>query len=167
MTVYSVYEPAGADADTQTRADRIAFVKEGFNWPALFVPLLWLIFQRMWLELVVFVVVIGFVSWIFGTTEAGQEMAGWVTIALSVLFAFEANDLRAWALERRGYRLAAVTSGRDRREAERAFFTAWLPEQRRAMQRLGSPAATKAPKGAITPTRPAGGDEVIGSFPRA
>ena len=35
------------------RADRLAFVKDGFSWPALFVPLLWLIYHRMWIELIV------------------------------------------------------------------------------------------------------------------
>jgi Protein of unknown function (DUF2628) len=166
VTVYSVYEPPGDTADPEARAEKIAFVKEGFNWPALFVPALWLIFQRMWLELVVFLVLIAGLSWMFGTSDAGQEIAGWVSIGLSLLFAFEANDLRGWALERRGYRLWGVATGRDRTEAERSFFTEWLPEQARAPRRIVPP--LPAIKGAaIAPIRPSGGDEVIGSFPRA
>ena len=39
MTVYSVYEPPSEAPDLMQRADRLAFVKEGFSWPALFVPL--------------------------------------------------------------------------------------------------------------------------------
>lgn len=167
MTVYSVYEPASDDKDVEARADRIAFVKEGFNWPAFFVPVLWLIFQRMWLELIVFLLVIAALPMLFGIEEFGRQVTGWATLALTMLFAFEANDLRGWALQRRGYRFAAVTSGRDRVDAERSFFAAWLPEQERP-RRLVPPTGTKIAKGAaITPTRPSGGDEVIGSFPRA
>jgi len=172
VTVYTVYEPPGDETDLAARAAKIAFVKEGFSWPALFVPAFWLIFQRMWLELIVFLVVILALPWLFGGGEHGQEIAGWATVALTVLFAFEANDLRGWALQRRGYRFAAVTAGRDRMEAERTFFTAWLPEQQRAARRLAPPAMTGAPSGApkdkaLVPTRQSGGDEVIGSFPRA
>lgn len=167
MTVYSVYEPPD-DADTLARAEKVAFVKDGFNWPALFVPMLWLIFQRMWLELIVFLVVIGALPFLFGTGDAGRELTWWVTVGITLLFAFEANDLRGWALRRRGYRLAAVTSGRDRTEAERSFFTAWLPEQTRAARRIVPPVMAETSKGAsATPSRPTGGDEVIGSFPRA
>lgn len=168
MTVYSVYEPEGDGADVDARADRIAFVKDGFNWPALLVPVLWLIFRRMWLELIVFLVVIGALPFLFGPSEAGQELAGLVTIGLTLLFAFEANDLRGWALQRRGYRFSGVASGRNRIEAERSFFTAWLPEQgRSARHRFPLPATGTAKGAAVAPTRPSGGDEVIGSFPRA
>jgi Protein of unknown function (DUF2628) len=168
VTVYSVYEPSGSDADTQARADKIAFVKEGFNWPALIVPVLWLIYQRMWLELIVFVAVIGMLPFLFGASDAGREAAGWVSIGLTLLFAFEANDLRGWALKRRGYRFSGVVSGRDRIAAERSFFTAWLPEQARAARRIVPPAIATPPTGAGAATpRSRGGDEVIGSFPRA
>ena len=56
MTVYSVYEPSSEVADLTLRADRLAFVKEGFSWIAFLVPVLWLFFYRMWLELIVFLV---------------------------------------------------------------------------------------------------------------
>jgi uncharacterized protein DUF2628 len=169
VTVYTVYEPPGEETDLAARAAKVAFVKDGFSWPALFVPMLWLIFQRMWLELIVFFVVIFTLPWLFGAGEQARDMAGWATIALTVLFAFEANDLRGWALQRRGYRFAGVTSGRDRVEAERAFFGAWLPEQQRAARRI-TPPAMSAPQSkakAPSPPRQSGGDEVIGSFPRA
>ena len=168
VTVYTVYEPSNEDdAAPEARADRIAFVKEGFNWPAFLVPALWLFYQRMWIELVVLLVVIGAVPWLLGTEGPGGALAGWITLGLTILFAFEANDLRGWALERRGYRFAGVATGRDRTEAERSFFTLWLPKQERP-QRLVPPPKAGGPKpDAVVPTRTSDGDEVIGSFPRA
>jgi len=165
VTVFSVYEPpVGEETDAAARADRIAFVKDGFSWVALVVPALWLIYQRMWIELVIFLVVVAAVQWGFGTSTQGVEAAGWVTLALTVLFAFEANDLRGWALERRGYHFAAITSGRDRYEAERSFFQSWLPQQARQTQT--APPPQKKASRAATP-QAGDGDDVIGLFPRA
>jgi len=169
VTVYNVYEPPeGDDADTLARADKVTFVKDGFNWVALIVPVFWLLFQRMWIEFIAVLVIIAGMQWAFGPGEAGRQVAGLVTLALTVLFAFEANNLRGWALQRRGYRFVGTASGRDRAEAERSFFTAWLKEQPRrprSPKQAGEKSATLvqaplAPQSSDT-------DEVIGSFPRS
>jgi hypothetical protein len=166
VTVYTVYEPPGGDeSDVASRAEKIAFVKDGFSWLAFFVPVLWLIFQRMWLELIAFLVVIGGVSWAFGTQDPGKALAGWVVLGLTVLFAFEANDLRGWKLRRRGYQFAGVAAGRDRYAAERSFFEGWLPQQRRSTPSL-SP-VPKSPAGKPAKPPRGDGDEVIGLFPQA
>jgi hypothetical protein len=166
VTVYSVYEPPGDEADLEARAEKVAFVKEGFNWVAFFLPVIWLIFQRMWIELVLFLVIIAAVPFFFGSSEAGREFAGWTTLALTVLFAFEANDLRGWALQRRGFRFAAVASGSNRVEAERSFFSRWLSGRARPVRR-----ATAAPLPGMShqesPPWRGTDDDVIGSFPRA
>lgn len=164
MTVFAVYEPSG-DASVEARADRIAFVKEGFSWLALIVPLLWLIYQRMWLELIAYLAIFLSLPLIFGSDPTMKEIAGIVSLGLTLIFAFEANNLRGWALRRHGFRFAGIASGRDRVEAETRFFTRWLPTQER--QRPHGAVAGKPVKAApVAPTRPAAGDEVIGSFPR-
>src|SRR4029079_2479085 len=104
------------------RADRLAFVREGFSWPALFVPLLWLIYHRMWIELIVLGLIYIALQVAFGTDTQGQALALWASFAIGVLFAFEANDLRTAALERRGYRLAGVARGAGPVQTERALF---------------------------------------------
>lgn len=165
MTVYSVYEPPrppSGDADAEVRAEKVAFVKDGIAWLALIVPILWLIYHRMWLELVAFLAVFLSLPLIFGSDPVGKDMAGWASLAITVLFAFEANDLRTWALRRRGFQFAGTASGRDRLEAETRFFARWIPEQEK-----GAKPAPPAKSPAFVPTRPLGGDEVIGSFPRS
>ncbi len=170
MTVYSVYEPPG-DADLAARADKVSFVKDGFSWLALFVPILWLIYQRMWLELFVFLAVFASLPWLFGNDPAMKAVVGWVSFGLTLVFAFEANDIRGWALRRRGFTLAGTARGRDREEAEASFFTRWLPRQERPRQEqvrsvvapaLPNPAKRTASAQAYGSAR----DEVIGSFPR-
>ncbi len=164
MTVYSVYEPRTEAADFVARADRIAFVKEGFSWVAFLVPALWLIFYRMWLELIVFLVGFAALEWTFGTSDPGKTLFGWVSLGLFILFAFEANDLRAASLERRGYRLVGVASGRDRGQAELSFFRTWLPEQEKQAR---APERTSEKGGSGNPQATTRGEseEVIGLFP--
>lgn len=166
MTVYSVYEPGAEAPDLAVRADRLAFVKEGFSWPAFFVPALWLIYQRMWIELILFLVAFGALQWVFGLGTQAQELFGWVGLAIVVLFAFEANDLRTAALERRGYRLAGVVSGRDRADAELSFFRAWLPQQAKAARAPERGQVRPRDSQASAQIARGESEEVIGLFPR-
>ena len=166
MQYYSVYETDTSPANLVERADKLAFVKEGFSWTAFFFGALWLIYQRMWIELILFLVAFSALQWVFGLGEQAQALFGWASLALVVLFAFEASDLRIAALERRGYRLAGVVSGRDRADAELSFFRAWLAQQAKAAKApergQGRPRDSQAPaSGARGET-----EEVIGLFPR-
>jgi hypothetical protein len=164
VSVYSVYEPKSETADLTLRADRLAFVKEGFSGIAFLVPALWLFFYRMWLELIVFMVGFLALEWAFGTSEQGKALFGWVSLGLFVLFAFEANDLRAASLERRGYRLVGVASGRDRGHAELSFFRTWLPEQKK-QGRAPERAPEKREAGSSPSSARGESEEVIGLFP--
>ena len=165
MTLYSVYEPPGEAGDVEDRADSLVFVKEGFSWPALLVPGLWLLYRRMWLELVLFLGLFLVLGWAFGPSDAGKELFGWLSLALVVLFAFEANDLRRAALERRGYRQMGIAIGSGRDDAELAFFRSWLPQQTRGRQRE---IVVDRPQDAGFPAPKASGEAegVIGLFPR-
>ena len=166
MTVYSVYEPASDDDDIAARADRIAFVKDGFSWLALIFPMLWMLYYRMWIEFAVVMAVMFGLEWAFGAYPDGMQVAGWMSLAITVLFAFEANDLRGAMLERRGYRFTGVAMGRDRQEAERSFFTIWLQQQAQSARSI-APAPKTAPGAqASAPSRRGAGDDVIGLFPQ-
>jgi hypothetical protein len=166
VTVYSVYEPPAGTKDLTERADRLAFVKEGFSWLAFFIPLLWLLYHRMWIEFVVLLLIYVGVQFAVGADNQAQALSAWIGLAISVLFAFEANDLREASLRRRGYRFAGTASGRDRTDAERSFFNLWLPQQigpARATEAMPAPLRETE----IRPPLPHGeGEEVIGLFPR-
>jgi hypothetical protein len=166
VTVYSVYEPPDKAPEVLTRAEALAFVKEGFSWPALLVPGLWLLYQRMWLEFVLFVVLFVVLGWLLGQSDQGQALFGWISLGIVVLFAAEANDLRRAALERRGWREVGVAIGQSREAAEFSFFRSWLPEQERSSRER--PLVTDAPRQTEVPPRKSGGEseEVIGLFPQ-
>jgi hypothetical protein len=165
VTLYSVYEPPGEARDPEERAEALVFVRHGFSWPALLVPGLWLLYQRMWLELVAFVALFALLGWVFDPSDdQGQTLFGCLSVALIVLFAFEANDLRGAALERQGYTQMGTAIGAGRDAAELSFLQTWLPRQERARERQAPPerpgnAGIPAPKGSGE------AEGVIGLFP--
>ena len=128
MAVLTVHEPKGLTGRGFAEARRIVFVKEGFSWPALFIPLLWLLYHRMWLILLAYLVAV--VAAQTALQAIGNAaFAGLGGLMLAVLFALVANDVRRWHLGRKGFLLRGVVAGGDRDDCERRFFSSWLETQ--------------------------------------
>jgi Protein of unknown function (DUF2628) len=154
MRVYTVHAPP----EEPLSPEKFLFVKEGFSWPAFFVPVLWILWHRMWLALVYYVVFVLVVAWT--GRLGGDSLALVVAILGSVLFALEANNIRGLSLESRGWREVGVASGRNYDEAETRFFGSWgmQPEvtQRDAIARAAF----------LPEARAHGADEpILGLFP--
>jgi hypothetical protein len=162
VTAYYAYEPATEAPDVSARAEQLDFVKDGISWPALIVPAFWLLYHRMWIELLVYLAAYGALGWAMSYSENGAGFLAQIGLAISVLFALEANDLRRYALERKGYRQLGVALGSSREAAELSFFRAWLPEQSNPTRAPGRPAKRKTTEGAALTEA----EEVIGLFPR-
>jgi len=112
-------------ADPMFTPDRDArFVREGFNWGAFLLPLLWVLFTAQWLAAPLL-----WAAWI-----AVFVALDWLGLdggsALAVLFAFHfglgltGNDIRRWSLARKGYRMTAVVGARTLAAAETRYFDA-------------------------------------------
>ena len=162
MRIYTVHAPPAGRRDANDPT-RFAFVKEGFCWPALLIPVLWLIFRRLWLVLILFLAVAA----VFGrlSDRIADPFAGVVLLAALFLFALEANGLRRWTLERRGWRLVGVAEGNSLREAELRFFPAYVA----AGGRVPEVAAPPPPPPPAPPAPPTGKAPepapVVGLFP--
>jgi hypothetical protein len=105
------------------------FVKDGFSWlAALFAPI-WLIAHRLWWPLLGFIALSGLFEAIKRTTGVDQRWVGLAVLALNLLIGFEADTLRRWALERRGWHVLGSVTGKTASECERRFFETWLPSQ--------------------------------------
>jgi hypothetical protein len=161
VTAYSVYEPKSEARSPQARADQLDFVKDGISWAALIVPALWLIYHRMWIELLVYLAAYAAFAYALTYARDGSDLLLWLGVAVSVLFAWEANDLRRYALERRGYRQIGVAFGRSREDAELAFFRDWLPQQAKSAPPPERPVRNETPPRSA----PAEAEDVIGLFP--
>jgi hypothetical protein len=129
MRTYTVHEHPDPAADRIDRAEELVFVKDGFSWvAALFAPL-WLLVHRLWWPLLGYVVVSGALQLVQLTAAVDPRWLALAGFALNVLIGFEADTLRRWALERRGWHTVGTVSGKTAAECERRFFDAWLPAQ--------------------------------------
>lgn len=151
MAFYTVLAPP--DSDPIATGD-VVFVKDGFNWPALFFPLIWSVYRRQWLVLLLLLAAILILVLVGGTV-------GWALYLLGRLwFALEANGLRRWTLERNGHRMLDVTEGRTIEQAERRFFA----------ESYAEPTATTSSTDdrqppTANPRRTTAGTGIVGLFP--
>jgi hypothetical protein len=126
MRTYTVHEPPSPPADRIDRAEKLVFIKEGFSWIAAFFGPLWMLAHKLWWALLAYVLLSGSLQ--LFTKATGVDTA-LVMFAVNLLVGFEADTLRRWALDRKGWRMLGTVSGRNTEEAERRFFDGWLPSQ--------------------------------------
>lgn len=123
MTLFTVY---ARRAPPQADPLEIVFVKEGFCWPALFFPIPWLIFRKMGWALILYLLVLVGAALLEKYLPSGGAVPG-IFLLFSLLFALEANQLRADALLHSGYRMVGLAEGADLVEAELRFFSSFPP----------------------------------------
>lgn len=127
VAAFTVHEPPHSGGTPLERAESLVFVRDGFSWrAALFSPFYFLV-RGEWLGLAAYVGAALVLAGILALTEAQPDWTAWIFVLLNIIAGFEANELKRWALTRRGWQEIATVSGRGREEAERRFFDAWLP----------------------------------------
>ncbi len=129
MRIYTVHRRPGGRGRRRSEDADVVLVKEGFSWPALFVPLVWALYHRLWLGAAAYVgaaLLLAAGAEVVALDAAGQSALG---IAFTLLVAWSANDWRRWTLARAGYRLAGVVSGPTLVAAERRLFAAGPPDE--------------------------------------
>ena len=148
MPVYTVHAPVANGADLAA-TDKFVFVRDGFHFWAAVATVIWLLWHRLWLVLI-----------------------GWIVVMIAILMGFEAATLRRWTLSRRKWRQLDIVIGDDEEAAEHRFFERWTARQRGstndqwAVDR-GAPPPTRhipgQPFSKPPPPLPQGG--IIGLFP--
>ena len=109
------------DWDTGTDPD-VVLIKEGFCWPALCVPLLWLIYRLLLLGLLAYLSATAILSAAVKYTGMEPLLGLLLSVVLSLLVASLANDWRRWRLAAKGYELVAIAAAANLRQAETKFF---------------------------------------------
>ena len=158
MPTYTVHAPPPKAGETTSDPQRFVFVRDGFYvWAFLLTPL-WLLFRRLWLVLLGYIVV----SVLFGGVLVVVGAAAWLkflgSLLLALLVGFEAATLWRWTLSRRRWQTLGFVVGDDEENAERRFFAEWTARK--------VPPPPSEPLYA-TPVRrgPPTGADVIGLFP--
>lgn len=154
MPVYTVHEPRKLTGNPVRDAERFQFVRDGFHFWAFLLGPVWMLFRRMWLVFVLYVVVMAAIAYgmrVFGVSAAAQFAVGFL---IALLIGFEAGTLRRFTLRR--WRTVGSVVGVDREDAERRFFEAWVKHED-----YGRPVAEPPASAVRMPASP----DVIGLFP--
>jgi hypothetical protein len=159
MATYTVQEPPARASEAASDPDRYVFVRDGFYfWAFLFGPL-WMLWRRLWLVLLIYVVATAALQagfWALGASGSTKFVVG---VLIALLVGFEAGTLWRWTLSRRGWHSVGVVVAPNLEAAEHRFFDSYL-----AHHPSPPPAATTP---APLPVRmPPPAPEVIGLFPQ-
>ena len=158
MSVYTVYEPPLRAAESEPDLERFAFVRDGFSvWAFLFAAL-WMLFHRMWLVFVAYVLVAAGLEAVLHFANVSSGLIALIELLLALLIGIESGTLRRFTLTHKGWKDVGAVSGRNLEEAERRFFDAWV--RRAPIGRAEPPASVPVP-----PVTQAQATGVIGLFP--
>jgi hypothetical protein len=170
MPVYTVHAPSPNGADLRA-TDHFVFVRDGFHfWAMIFGPF-WLLWHRLWLALLGWVILFAAFQAGLASLGVGRSSIFFADIVVAVLMGLEASSLRRWTLSRGNWRHLEVVIADDQDTAERRFFDRLSQKQRGivndqwAVDRGGPPPTRNVPGQPFSnpPPLPSGG--IIGLFP--
>lgn len=118
MATFLVLIPPGA----RSQDERARIVRDRFSWLALFLPVIWLLWQRAWLA-----AALAFAVQALGSAVSDHPVFGLAGLGLflatNLLVALEGPSMVVAGLERRGWTVDAVISAGDRETAEDIYYT--------------------------------------------
>jgi hypothetical protein len=170
MPVYTVHAPTPGGADLRA-ADKFVFVRDGFHFWAMVLGPLWLLWNRLWLALIGWIIFLAAFDAGLSSLGVGRRSIFLANVIVALLMGFEASSLRRWTLSRGKWRQLDIVVADDHDTAERRFFERWSEQQRGiagdqwAVDRGGPPPTRGVPGQPFSnpPPLPAGG--IIGLFP--
>ena len=124
MRIYTVHHRQEASGSLTGLGEDAILVKEGFSWPAFFVPLIWLVYKRMWIVLAFYIVAAAGLTVLAQAAVVPETAVFLGNFALNLILGLEGNDLYRWTLARRRYREQAVVMGNSLVSAEQRYFGA-------------------------------------------
>jgi hypothetical protein len=159
MAVYTVYQPRLRAEQTSPDPERFAFIRDGFSFAAFLFGPLWLLWHRLWLAFIFYLVVTIGLGIAVGLLTRSAAATAAVGLLIALLMGFEATTSRRWTLARRGWRNSGVIVSDDLESAERRFFDVWVKAHD------AGPAPSVPPLAPSTPPRGSMRNDVIGLFP--
>ncbi len=119
MRHYTVHHRSGVREEIDPD---VVFIKEGFCWPVLFLPLLWMLYRLQFWGLLAYLAVTILLSGLIAFTGMDHVTGFALSLVIALFVAAIANDWRRWRLGARGYELIAVVAANNLRGAEDKFF---------------------------------------------
>jgi len=122
MSTFIVMAPPEFDdvAGDPHQTDRLAFVPDRFSYLAFVFAIVWLLYHRMWLVLLGYLGLTLVIELL--ALAVNPDAVGIVALLVALLFGFEAQALRRWSLERKGWRVVGIIDAQNKAEAELRFL---------------------------------------------
>jgi hypothetical protein len=159
MTTFTVHEPRPRKREEVAPPERFAFVRDGFYFWAFVLGPVWMLYHRLWLVFVMYMVGIGAIQVALWALAASALVKFTVSLLIALLVGFEAGSLRRWSLRRWTNRGIVVAYNRE--AAEHRFFDRWNVQEPASASREPPPAPPQPP--AHVPTSD---HDIIGLFPQ-
>ena len=121
MKVFTVLEPPDG------KAERVAFVAEGFSGAALVLTVLWALWHRMWMVAALLFALTSAITVATNVDLLGSGLAALLQFGIGLIFAFEARALQVASLERSGFRRSGLIQASNSEAAELAYFAGRAP----------------------------------------
>jgi hypothetical protein len=151
--------------------DRFVFVRDGFSFWAFLAGPVWLIYRRLWLALVGYIVLSIVAAVSLSWLHAGFGTRSVVMLLIAILMGMEAASLRRWTLSRGKWRQLDIVVADDEEAAERRFFDRWTMKQtvdldQSAIERGAPPPTRTVPGQPFSQPPPMPRGDIIGLFPQ-
>jgi hypothetical protein len=160
MPAFAILEPPRRQHAAIEHADRFMFLADRFSLGAFLLGPLWMIWRRLWVVLIVYLVGVGLVG--YGLWRLGIDWTGSAVVfgLIHLLLGLEATSLVRWTRVRHGWRECGIVIADDLDLAERRFF-----DNQAALRAVAKPNPTPAPgqfpPAQFGPSHP----DIIGLFP--
>jgi hypothetical protein len=170
MPVYTVHAPQSYGADLRA-TDKFTFVRDGFHVAAMVFGPLWLIWNRLWIATIGWIMVTAVLDIGLAQLGAGRIAIWSADVLVAILLGFEAASLQRWTLSRRNWRQLDIVVADDEDAAERRFFDRWTAGRRGTsfdpltVERGGPPPTRDIPGQAFSKPPPLPEGSIIGLFP--
>lgn len=116
--LYTIHE----NPEMEDASDRVEFVREGFSLTGFVFSIFWLLYHRLWLPALAYLVLLGALAYVAETQMLAEEAVTVVQLMLQLLLGTVAFDLKRWALGRRGYRMAGVVAAGNSTQAGQRYY---------------------------------------------
>ena len=116
MKLFTVLEPPDG------KAERVAFVPEGFSWGALLFNFLWALWQRMWIVAALLFALSSALTVATNLELVGSGLATLLNFGIALVFGFEARSLQVKSLEQAGFRRTGLIQASNSEAAELIYF---------------------------------------------
>lgn len=160
MAAFAVLEPPGHHRGASEHEDRFIFLRERFRLGAFLFGPLWMIWRRLWVVLIIYLVVVGFIGYGLQVVGVGWFASAFVLGLIHLLIGLEATTLVRWTRVRHGWRDCGVVIADDLELAERRFF-----DSRMALRPVCGPAPASAAEPLSVAHVGSSGPDVVGLFP--